>query len=111
MERFGDVKQALLWNVLPGSDIIIPYEHCDIAVIDITHLDGLRYCFCVSNDSTESVSSYLAQAPRWAAEEQDAPRRQLVAHALANFELMRNIHTLPGACHFHTHLPSRSHTE
>ncbi|KAK1246496.1 hypothetical protein MKX08_000298 [Trichoderma sp. CBMAI-0020] len=95
MERLGTLGDNDISNAVPpfGGD---PYRHYCVALIDITNLDGLRYGFVAQDGITlESVQSYLARAPKWVTEEQGASEEQVVAQALARFELMTDTSVLP----------------
>lgn len=108
MERFGTLQDTETSALLPALPDSIRHRHCVTAIIDITNLDGLRYCFGTNRYSTEDVPSYLDRAPSWPTKEQDA-FRELVTHGFARFKHMKNLYVLPGVCQSHIHPHSFSY--
>lgn len=110
MERLGPQVDGGISTVLPAlpGPVTGFYRPPALAFIDITNLDRVRYCLGANDHTPVGVSTYFAPDP-YSTAEQDAFSRQLVAHGLANFEIITNIRELPGACHFHIHPPSFSY--
>ncbi|KAL7972778.1 hypothetical protein HDV63DRAFT_246550 [Trichoderma sp. SZMC 28014] len=104
LEQSRTLQDTETSALLPIPAEFAPYRHCVTAIIDITNLDGLRYSFGTNGYSTEDVSSYLARAPSWPTEKEDAFRK-LVTRAFARFKHMENLDVLPGACQIHIHPP------
>lgn len=103
MERFGALGLTPILSTTPvllGASGSIS-ANCDTAIVDITNLDELRYCFVADDHAMEDVRMYLDRFPNGATAEQEAFKDQLIAYVLAKFELIRSIRVSPGTCHIH----------
>lgn len=108
MEQFGALG---VLDALHASSEMKSYRYrtrfpkptdCDTAIIDITDLDRLKYCFAANDHTTEDALTYLARISYPPTEKQRLLQCQRVAYALAKFEVIENIRVLPGVCHIHT---------
>ncbi|PTB38720.1 hypothetical protein M441DRAFT_91330 [Trichoderma asperellum CBS 433.97] len=68
---------------------------CITAIIDITNLDRLKYCFATSDHKTEDALTYVGRFLDVEAPIRKALEGQHVAHAIAKFEFIESISVLP----------------
>lgn len=76
--------------------------HRVTAIIDITNLDRLKYCFATSHHKTEDALTYVGRFLNVEAATQKVLEGRRVAHAIAKFEFIGSISVLPSMCHIHT---------
>ncbi|KAM0247586.1 hypothetical protein ACHAQJ_009805 [Trichoderma viride] len=74
---------------------------CDIAVVDITDLDRLKYCFTGSNCETGDVVTYLGQFSTDTIAGQNTLEAECLVRALSEFQVIEKIPVWPvGSMHF-----------